>query len=1105
MPSEVPAWLNDLVSAYGAETKTLLAGPGNREDTIRPSLRDLVKKIGDEFGLTVVMHSEVRLSERQVRPDYAVEVNGSVVGYIEVKAPGEPLDPDGFTGHNKRQWLRVRDVPNLIYTNGTEWRLYRNAERVADPVQFTGGILDTAGAHLSAPAQFEPLLRQFLGWEPVPITTVPRLVAAVAPLTRLLRADVLERLNEEHRAAGRGARPGELQFTSLAGDWRRLLFPDATDDRFADGYAQTVTFALLLASSDGVDIDSMTLHSVGDEMRSQHSLMGRALQLLTDEMAAGFRLSLALMTRTIGSIRWERIRASPRDTYLYLYENFLAEYDPALRQESGSYYTPLQVVEQMVRITEDVLRQRLNRTGGFADDEVTVVDPAMGTGTFMHSIIERASEHVAASDGPGAVPGRVTDLARRLIGFEIQTGPYAVAELRTSDMLRRLGASAPKGGMRTYVTNTLDDPFVETDQLDDFRYRALSESRRRANEVKARTPVTVVIGNPPYRERAEGDGGWVEHGDPAHGDRRRPVLDDFRAEGNGQSEYVLKNLYVYFWRWATWKVFDAVPDDRDGVVCFISTNGYQRGPGFKGMREYLRRTCTAGWVIDLSPEGHRPDVATRIFPGVQQTISIGIFVRDAVNDQDSPADISYVALRGRRGDKFAALESLSLESDDWRPARTDWQAPFTPAADTDWDDYPALNDLLPWSAPGVKPNRTWVYAPDRRILLERWDALVAAEGEEQATLFKVTRDSSPSRRSTPLPGNGIQPSGDLASEPGERPAVVRVGYRSFDRQWIIQDSRLLDQPRPPLWASLQAGQIFTIEQHSKVISDGPGVVFSALIPDMDHFKGSEGGRALPLLHPNGEQNTAPGLLEALTSIYGIEVLAEDLLAYIGAVVACPAFTRTFQDELTTPGIRVPVTSDREVWRQAVALGQEVLWVHTFGEAFHGAAEGRPRANIRFADSESEAQPLNLTPISDLPTTLSYDEESRTVFLGDGQWGPVDPRVFAYEVGGRRVVKSWFDYRKKEPGGRRSSPLDTLHVTKWPSAWTTEFTDLLTVLTRLVMLEDRQREVLESVVAGRLLNKADLAAHGARWPTEPEDRRPRTGPSEGGRIGEQLSF
>ncbi|MEJ7634024.1 N-6 DNA methylase [Aeromicrobium sp.] len=736
MSDSAPQWLVDLVSEFGVRAKSLLAGPGEREATIRPPLDHMVTKVGEHIGRVVVMHSEVRDTERHVRPDYGVQVGGVITGYVEVKAPKVSLDPNSFRGRNLEQWNRLSDLPNLIYTNGTEWRLYRDSEPVDEPVVFSGGTLETAGASLATGPEFEALLRQFFDWEPTPIRTVPKLVATVAPLTRLLRGDVIERLHEERKAVEGGARADAQKFSGLAHEWRRLLFPDATDDRFADGYAQTVTFALLLATSDGVKLSGTNLHGVGDAMRARHSLMGRALQLLTDDMADDFRISLELLTRVIDAIDWDRIRASPRDTYLYLYEQFLEEYDPDLRQQSGSYYTPLPVVEQMVRLTEDVLKGFLGRTTGFSDPNVTVVDPAMGTGTYLHAIIEQASDQIRSQEGQGAVAGRVTDLATRLIGFELQTGPYAVAELRTSDMLRRIGANPPPGGMRTYVTNTLDDPYLESDQLGSH-FRAISDSRRLANQVKANTPVTVVIGNPPYREKAEGEGGWVEAGDEAHGDRRRPILDGFRAEGNGKFEYVLKNLYVYFWRWATWKVFDSAPETAEGVVCFISTNGYQRGPGFRGMREYLRRTCTAGWIIDVSPEGHRPNVATRVFPGVQQTLSIGIFVRGSTISHDTPADISYVALSGRREDKYRALETLTLDSPLWRPARTGWQDPFTPAAESSWDDYPALNDLMPWAAPGVKPNRTWVYAPLAETLRARWGSLVAeTDPDEKRRLFK---------------------------------------------------------------------------------------------------------------------------------------------------------------------------------------------------------------------------------------------------------------------------------------------------------------------------------------------------------------------------------
>jgi hypothetical protein len=1089
--SEPAGWLSEAVSAFGVTCAEKLAGPGDKEAAIRAPLEALLGAAGAALKVKAVFHDEVRDTERQVRPDYGVSVGGAITGYMEVKAPGRGIDPAALRGHDLRQWERQRDLPNLLYTNGTEWRLYRDSEPVGEPVTLTGGPLDTAKDGLTAPAEFESMITDFLRWEPAPITSVSALVRAVAPLTRLLRGEVLDQLDTERRAIKTGEAEASQPFLGLARDWRTLLFPTATDDVFADGYAQTVTFALLLARTEDIDLAGVSLHAVGGQLGHGHSLMGKALQLLTDDVAVDFKVTLDLLVRVVGAVRWDHIRKGKRDTYLHLYEHFLDLYDPELRKKSGSYYTPREVVDQMVRLTEEALASRLGKPDGFADPSVLTVDPAMGTGTYLHTIIERVAERARTMDGPGSVPGAITAIAERLVGFEIQMGPYAVAELRTTDLVRDTGAVLPPQGMRLFVTDTLDDPHAAETQLGSG-LKLIAEARHKANEIKANAKVTVVIGNPPYRERAEGMGGWVERGTSQTG--VKAPLDAFRLDGNGLAEYVLKNLYAYFWRWATWKVFDANRDAADGdagVVCFITTAGYLRGPGFKGMRKYLRETCTDGWIIDLSPEGQTPDVATRVFPGVRQPLAIGLFVRKPNTDSDTPASIRYTSVHGRRADKYAALTGVSLDGEGWREAREAWTAPFTPAAEGSWDEYPAMSDLFPWVAPGVKPNRTWVYAPSVSILRERWNTVVA-EGDLAAKryLFKETRDSKLDRVKEPLPGVGGETLPALGKESGTAPSIARVGYRAFDRQLVIADPRVMDQARPPLWAARVPQQVYIVEQHAEQISDGPGLVFSSLIPDMHHFN-NRGGRTLPMLHPDGSGNAAPGLLATVSTELDLPVTVEDLTVYVAAVVAHPGFVTRFTDELTTPGVRVPVTSDPVLWARAVEVGRMLVWLHTYGDAFADKGAGRPARNVRFSVGDVR-QPKSLTAVTGMPDTIAYDANTETVSLGDGQWGPVRPEVWAYTVGGKNVLRSWFNYRKTVPGGKKTSPLDYIHVDVWPAEWTIEFIDLLTVLTRLVDLEPDQAKLLDDVLAGDVLTMDALAAEGVRWPAGPADRKPRYG-------------
>jgi hypothetical protein len=106
----------------------------------------------------------------------------------------------------------------------------------------------------------------------------------------------------------------DLRFTGLMGDWRKLLFPTADDATFADGYAQAVTFALLLARTEDLRLTGTGLHEIGRRLDAGHALMNKALQLLTDNVTDNFEMTLDLLVHVIDAVRWESIRKGRSST-----------------------------------------------------------------------------------------------------------------------------------------------------------------------------------------------------------------------------------------------------------------------------------------------------------------------------------------------------------------------------------------------------------------------------------------------------------------------------------------------------------------------------------------------------------------------------------------------------------------------------------------------------------------------------------------------------------------------------------------------------------------------------------------------------------------------
>ncbi|MEI9928520.1 MAG: type ISP restriction/modification enzyme [Sphingomonas sp.] len=1079
------------VGDFGASAKAKLNQGGQPEDQLRNPIEQLFAALSAECGHpggALVLIGETSLADLHTRPDFAARLHQALIGFIEVKAPGRGADPRKFKDpHDKEQWSKLKALPNLLYTDGNALSLWRNGHPVGEIARLDGDV-ETSGASLGAPPSLLPLIADFLSWQPIAPKGAKELAAVAARLCRYLRDEVIEQLGIKN-----------AKLAELKEDWKALLFPDADDAKFADGYAQAVTFGLLMAKSRKLSLAG-GLGEVAKQLGKTNTLIGVALRLLTEqELSLG--PSLDTMIRVLDVVEWDLISKGDPEAWLYFYEDFLEIYDHRLRQQTGSYYTPPEVVQAMVRLCDEALRssKRFGIARGLASDQVHVADPAMGSGTYLLAILRTIAARVAADEGEGAVAGAITEAAKRLYGFELQFGAFAVAQLRLLAEMIELEAEGSPG---LYVTDTLSDPHANFEAGQGI-YREISKSQRLANEIKRAQPITVVIGNPPYKEKAMGRGSWIENGS---GNSPAPFKDWIPPAkwGVGAHAKHLRNLYVYFWRWAAWKVFEQGAGGRDrsppieeklsGMVCYITVAGFLNGPGFEKMRAELRRECDEIWVIDCSPEGHQPEVATRIFQGVQQPVCIVLASRSPTIDPGKPARVRFRALaKGRREHKFGELAAIALDSKGWRDGAHDWRAPFLPDFGQGWGSFAPLDIVIGDSGSGVMPGRTWIIAPDTKSLEDRWARLInEPSAPERAKLFHpheggdktVAKASSKGltghhEKLKSIEGLLAELKHDSTRAKAQQDLSIikpeRYGFRSFDRQWIIPDNRVINRPNPGLWEAFSDKQVYLTALSRSSPRNGPALTATAHIPDLDQYKGSFGGRVFALWKDAAatRTNVSPAVLAALAKAYGMDVDPIDVFAYVAALLAHPAYVESFKADLIRPGLRVPLTAAAKLFAEAAKLGREVIWLHSFGERF---AEGRPAGPPRVPANPPTVPKEGAIPSTpeDFPDSLDYDATKRRLKVGTGYIDNVSPAVWAYEVSGKNVLRQWFSYRKRnrerpQIGDRRPpSPLGDIQPDHWLPEYTSELINMLNVLTLLVALEPKQADVLKRVVDGPLI-------------------------------------
>jgi hypothetical protein len=979
--------VTDLLQTYARRIRELRrADPNVPEPALAPAfqrlLEGLIPLLPVRQGLTVL--PEYR-NPGVGRPDIAlVRAGAPPRAFVELKAPAKPADPTRWRDpHDKRQFERFKELPSWASCNFAEIRLFDRADEQGDAVIVPDETLrpereDARANRLITEHDTAPLLRlverlcNAAGQQPA-ARDAPHLAMLLAHSARLVRGIVRDRLAELHAAGD-----PDHALLQVRQEFRDVLYahPEAAgysaadfNDLFSAAFAQTLAFGLLLVregSGQPVARDAYR------RMPEEHPLMRTALRVVSqDEVVSELGVGFDVMCDTVNSFAPEIlvVGSGGRDPILYFYEDFLKTFDPDERRRLGVYYTPIEVVRYIVGALDRALRDNL-QTQGLRDPRVTILDPATGTGTFLLAIAERVRAQMEAEAGEGMAALALQGLARRMFGFELLVGPYAVAHYRLHRALR-WGENPDNPRLGVYLTDTLAEPGAAAPAGPlGFVAAGIADERHEANRIKTEQPILAITGNPPYRRLREGEnetlvGRWL---DRVWQDLKEPVSD----AGHGNQLNTFPELSVAFWRWAIWKLFEAQNAPGRGVVAFITNRKFLTGWPYAGLRQMMRERFDHIEIIDLrgdvrlgEPAGVNGDQG--VFD-IQVGTAITVAVADGSKAAGEPAEVyyhdSWAEGRFSRQAKFdwltggaeagALPNAIRVERgllDDMRPQ------PFQNG------EWLSLRDVFVFSKSGMKSGNDLVFVSPVRSRL-RIQALPQLSGRYDHALEKF------------------------------------YCYRPLDRRWFYNDLSLLNRPGPEMqrvWGSENLG-LYAMPFGTGA---GPAVWCHGLLPDYHAFRGSYGGYAFPLYdrrpRVNGP-NLSTALIESLSAAYGRLVAPEDVFDAILCLLSAHSYARRFAEDLEDTFPHVPFPARDVIFGDATRIGREIRAVETFARE-PSAAYRRPGFARVVTQPQGAVAAINYT---DGGIVLCADGSGRITGIPDAVW--------SFAVSGYRLLPRWIESR-----------------------------------------------------------------------------------------------
>lgn len=639
-----------------------------------------------------------------------------------------------------------------------------------------------------------------------------------------------------------------------------------------------------------------------------------------------------------------------------LYEKFFKRAFPLTVEKLGTVYTPVECVDFILHSVDEVLQSEFG--AAITHENVHVLDPFTGTGTFITRLLQS-----------GLI--RPEDMVRKyrheIHANELVLLAYYIADVNIESVFQEV---CPQSEYLPYDGICLTDTFQlgENSDGEDDIFKHFFRQNSEAVEAQRRTPIRVIIGNPPYSI------GQKSANDNAQ-NQSYPVLDQRIADTYvaGSTAGLSKGIYdsyIKAYRWAT----DRLSPEDGGVIAFISNGTWIDGNSHDGFRASFEKEFDKIYVFNLRGNARtsgelRKREGDGIFGmGSRTPIAITLLVRYPEDRRSDKCQIFYHDI----GDYLSREEKLRKITQAQSYRGLDWTQ-ITPNEKHDWiNQRDGLFDSLLSLAPekkfdakaksvffiyaiGVATNRdAWVTGFSKEQITANMQAMIAFYNQ-QIEKEEVSNDKTKISWTVNLTKDWSK--GKKHDFDGT--AFVRSTYRPFCKQQLYYHHPFIE--RPGIW-----NKLFPTPQHKNLVICVSGVGgskdFSTLIADMIPdlqvlsngqcfplywYEENKGEQAVSLFGTTNEERwtqrdgiTDWCLQEVRSRFAGAKsITKEDIFYYVYGLLHSPDYRERFADDLRKALPRIPIVERAEEFIAFSKAGRRLAQLHLHYEDYAHQAEG----------------------------------------------------------------------------------------------------------------------------------------------------------------------